>query len=145
MSPLEFRFHVAMQGVLGIGGNIAAVVRGGSARSAARPGCEYKAIRPLVQHGRQYWLRPPAALGSCGVQYVAHDGRSTAVLLYQVRGVLGRGARRFALHGLLPDARYVRESDGLESTGGALMSAGLPGSAVGSGDWRSSLQVWRAD
>jgi alpha-galactosidase len=142
-APLEFRFHVAMQGVLGIGGNIAEWSVSDLA-DAARLVAQYKAIRPLVQHGRQFWLRPPGALGACGVQYVSDDAQSTAVLLYQVRGVLGRGARRFVLHGLLPDARYVRESDGCESTGGALMSAGLPGGAVGYGDWRSNLQVWRA-
>jgi alpha-galactosidase len=138
-----------MQGVLGIGGNIA-TWSAADLSVAASMVAAYKSIRELVQHGRQYWLRPPAAVGPCGVQYVSADHRSFAVLLYQVRGLRGQGARRFTVHGLLPDVRYIREADGLESTGAALMAAGLPGVLVGSGerhpqlDWRSSLQIWRA-
>lgn len=150
MAPLEFRFHVAMQGVLGIGGNIAEWSSSDLSEAAVLVAA-YKAIRPLVQHGRQYWLRAPSAIGACGVQYVARDGSATAVLLYQVRGLRGQGARRFVLHGLHSERRYVREADGAACSGATLMSAGLPGALVGSGerhprlDWRSSLQVWRAD
>jgi hypothetical protein len=67
-----------------------------------------------------------------------------------VRGLHGHGARRMRLHGLEPLQRYVRESDGAESTGAALMAAGIPAVVVGSGerrpslDWRSELQMWRA-
>jgi alpha-galactosidase len=148
LAPLEFRFHVAMQGVLGIGGNIStwsAEELGDARRLVA----EYMAIRPLIQHGRQFWLRAPSPIGSCGVQYVAHDGLSTVVLLYQVRGLRGQGARRFVLHGLQPDRRYRRDRDGAESSGAALMAAGIPASLVASSerhprlDWRSELQTWR--
>jgi alpha-galactosidase len=54
------------------------------------------------------------------------------------------------LHGLQPEWRYRRDRDGMESSGAALMAAGLPAALVGSGDrhpsldWQSSLQVWRA-
>jgi alpha-galactosidase len=150
IAPLEFRFHVAMQGVLGIGGNISTWSEA-DRTTARRLVDEYKAIRPLVQHGRQYWLRPPSAVGACGVQYVALDQSATAVLLYQVRGLRGQGARRMPLHALAPERRYVRDGDGRSSTGAALMAAGLPSALVSSGDrhptldWRSSLQIWRAD
>jgi alpha-galactosidase len=148
-APLEFRFHVAMQGVLGIGGNISewstaelAVARDYIAF--------YKRIRPVVQFGAQYWLMPPAAIGPCGVQYVSTARDQTVVMLYQVRGVLGAGVRRARLHGLEPARRYRRESDGAESTGATLMGAGVPLdlSAIVDGrpvlDWRSRIDVWRA-
>jgi alpha-galactosidase len=149
LAPLEFRFHVAMQGVLGLGGNIRTWSPEDLAE-ARRLVAEYKAIRPLIQHGQQFWLRAPAPIGACGVQYVAQDGLSTAVLLYQVRGLRGQGARRFPLHALHAERRYRRDSDGAESNGAALMAAGVPVSLVSSGerhpqlDWRSRVDVWRA-
>ena len=50
----------------------------------------------------------------------------------------------------LTTRRYRREIDGVESTGAALMAAGIPSDLVLSGqrfpslDWRSRLDVWRA-
>src|ERR1051326_3185811 len=62
MAPLAFRFHVAMQGVLGIGGDIARWSEA-ELEEARRLIAQYKDIRPLVQFGRQYWLSPPKAVG----------------------------------------------------------------------------------
>jgi alpha-galactosidase len=147
VAPLEFRFHVAMMGVLGIGGDIRrwSAAELPSARALI---ARYKAIRPTVQQGSQYWLLPPAPTGPCAVQYVSSAGEETVLLLYEVRGELGKGARRVRLRGLQPQRRYRRESDGAESTGAALMAAGVPASfessAHGGLDWRSEIQVWRA-
>jgi len=150
LAPLRFRFHVAMQGVLGIGGNI--TQWSDDERDQARALVEqYKQIRPVVQHGRQFWLRPPTAIGACGVEYVSGDGATVVVLLYQIRGLRGQGARRMRLQGLAPERRYRRASDGYESTGAALMAAGLPATLVDSGDrhpsldWQSQLQIWTAE
>ncbi len=149
VSPLAFRFHVAMQGVLGIGGDI---TRWSAAeRSDARElVAEYKRIRETVQLGEQYWLLPPAPVGPCAVQYVSPDRRTVVLLLYQVRGEVGGGVRRVRLMGLDAERRYRRERDGTESTGAALMAAGLPLQFEAqhgwqpATDWRSALQVWRA-
>ena len=111
---------------------------------------EYKQLRPLVQFGRQYWLLPPSAVGPCAVQYVSPSADETVVFVYQVRGLRGAGVRRVRLHGLQPDRRYRRTSDGLESAGAALMAAGVPADVVDPTDsrpvldWRSGFQVWRA-
>jgi alpha-galactosidase len=147
VSPLEFRFHVAMQGVLGIGGDISEWPTADLA-TAARLVSEYKQIRPLVQFGRQYWLRAPAPIGLCGVQYVSADRLATVVMLYQVRGAVGQGERRMHLHGLDHDRRYRRD-DGAESTGAALMAAGIPARLRHVArhpelDWRSRIEMWRA-
>jgi len=148
-TPLEFRFHVAMQGVLGIGGDIA---RWSPAEMALarRMIAEYRDIRSLVQFGEQYWLKPPATQGPCAVQYVSRDGQRTVLFVYQVRGLRGSGVRRLRLHGLDAGRRYRRTTDGAESTGAALMGAGVPANIVEPSDssptldLRSSLQVWEA-
>jgi alpha-galactosidase len=111
---------------------------------------QYKDIRPLVQFGRQYWLSPPKAVGASAVQYVSSSGDRTVVFVYQMRGLRGAGVRRVRLHGLQADRRYRREVDGAESSGAALMSAGVPAEVVDPGhprpvlDWYSGFQVWRA-
>jgi alpha-galactosidase len=149
VAPLEFRFHVAMQGVLGVGGDIG---RWPAEDLAAAQGLieTYKRLRPLVQHGRQYWLLPPAPIGPCGMQYVSETADETVVFLYQVRGLVGAGMRRARLRGLVPERRYRREADGAESTGAALMGAGVPIDLLPRGerhprlDWLSRIEVWRA-
>jgi alpha-galactosidase len=147
MAPLEFRFHVAMQGVLALGGDIGAW-SAEEMEVARRLVAEYKTIRSLVQHGRQYWLLPPAAIGPCAVQYVSAARDEFVVLLYQVRGLRGAGTRRARLLGLEPVRRYRRDRDGAESTGAALMGAGAPIDLVTAAepglDWRSRIDVWRA-
>jgi alpha-galactosidase len=147
--PLAFRFHVAMQGVLGIGGHIGEWSEA-DLNDARRMIAEYKQLRALVQFGQQYWLAPPRPVGPMAVQYVAPDGEQTVVFVYQVRGRLGAGVQRVRLHGLAPERRYRREIDGAESAGAALMSAGIPADVVdprharAALDWRSGYQVWRA-
>jgi alpha-galactosidase len=147
VAPLEFRFHVAMQGVLAVGGDIG-VWSAQELEDARRYVAEYKAIRPLVQHGRQYWLVAPAAIGPCAVQYVSVDLAEFVVMLYQVRGLRGAGTRRARLRGLDAHARYRRVRDSVESTGAALMGAGVPIDLVTAAepglDWRSRIDVWRA-
>jgi hypothetical protein len=72
------------------------------------------------------------------------------VFVYQTRGKRGTGVRRVRLHGLQPERRYRREVDGVESSGAALMAAGVPAEVVTPAnprpvlDWYSGFQVWRA-
>jgi alpha-galactosidase len=148
-APLAFRFHVAMQGVLGIGGNIAKWCDD-EVLEARRLIADYKQVRPLVQFGRQYWLLRPAPLGPCAVEYVSQDGTHAVIFVYQVRGQRGAGVRRVRLQGLQPSRRYRRTADGAESTGAALMSAGIPAIVVEPTerspvlDWQSGFQIWEA-
>jgi len=148
-SPLEFRFHVAMQGVLGIGGDIRAWSEEELAR-ARELIAQYKRLRPIIQQGTQYWLEPPRLSGPCAVQYVSADRRASVLFLYQIRGVLGQGPRRVRLRGLDPALRYRRAENGVESTGAALMAAGVPALPAqvrgfrSAGDWASQVQLWEA-
>jgi alpha-galactosidase len=148
-APLGFRFHVAMQGVLGIGGNIAEWSDDELSQARRFIG-QYKQIRRLVQFGSQYWLLRPTPLGPCVVEYVSDAGDQVAVFVYQIRGLRGAGVRRVRLHGLQAERRYRRTGDGAESTGAALMSAGLPADVVEPTqrspvlDWKSGVQLWEA-
>jgi hypothetical protein len=78
-------------------------------------------------------------------------------MLYQVRGRVGRGARRERLRGLDPSRRYRRAVEGpgaslvpAESTGAALMGAGLPMFPEAPPDprhtldWLSEVQLWES-
>jgi alpha-galactosidase len=155
-APLDFRFHVAMMGVLGIGGTILEWTED-ELEQARHHVAVYKRIRPMVQHGEQHWLLSPADHDPCAVQYVSADRRSTVVMAYQVRGRVGRGARRVRLRGLDPTRRYRRVIEGpdpgavpAESTGAALMGAGMPmfaeppGDPLHTADWLSEIQHWEA-
>jgi len=147
-APLGFRFHVAMQGVLGLGGDIAEWSEA-ELHEAAELVTKYKAMRRLVQFGQQFWLLAPRPIGPCAVQYVSHNGEETVVFVYQVRGLRGAGVRRMRLHGLQAERRYRRDIDGAESTGAALMGAGIPADVVDPTyhtpvlDWRSGFHIWR--
>ncbi|MBV9356241.1 MAG: alpha-galactosidase, partial [Chloroflexi bacterium] len=140
-SPLRFRFHVAMQGVLGIGGDIGRWSDDDRAEATTLVE-DYRRVRPVVQLGTQHWLVPPAPAGTSAVQYVAAAQDAAVLFLYQVRGVLGAGGRRLRLRGLEPTRTYRRRADGVERSGAALMAAGVPVHLVG--DWRSELQEWSA-
>ncbi len=117
---LDFRFHVSMCGVLGLGGDIRAWDE--AERDAARAHITtYKQIRPLVQFGEQYWLAKGDYFWA--VQY-QHGGQGVvfAFLTHRIDPVEPLRAR---LQGLDPTARYTLEGfDGARS-GAAWMSGAV--------------------
>src|ERR1700760_4804011 len=79
--PLRYRFHVAMSGTLGLGGNLSEWT--GDERAEARQlVARYKEIRPVVQHGRQYRLASTQDGPLGAVQYLAADGDRVVVLAW---------------------------------------------------------------
>jgi alpha-galactosidase len=120
--PLRFRFHVAMTGVLGIGGDL---TRWSPAElAAAREMIDvYRDIRPVVQHGELHRLRPPRSATSA-VQYV-HEGR-IAVFAFRVGADFAPSDRTVRLTGLDPEAVYRDEDTGTEYSARVLMGTGLP-------------------
>jgi alpha-galactosidase len=150
VTPLEFRFHVAMQGVLGVSADILRWTDD-ERRRAAELIADYKRFRPVVQLGEQYWLAAPAECGFCAVQYVSADRRETVLFSYQVGTDVGRAGAWLRLQGLEPQQRYRRASDGVESFGSTLMCAGLPvvfpplsSASPDTGDWQSVMDYWHA-
>ena len=132
--PLEYRFHVAMAGVLGVGGDLTEWTE--SEHELARTLiAQYKGIRHIVQHGSQYRLGKPARTASA-VQYVTADRRESVVLIYQEAQQYDSQPRPIRLRGLDPDASYQLD-DGSMMSGAVLMGHGLM--PVLTGDYASQI------
>jgi alpha-galactosidase len=122
--PLRFRFHVAMAGVLGVGGDLPKWTDAELAE-ATELIAQYKRIRSVVQHGDLYRLRPPAGDALSAVQYVAGDGSATVLFTYLPAPHLGRTPHPVRLRGLDPAARYRDQATGQEYDGAVLLGHGL--------------------
>jgi alpha-galactosidase len=129
-TPLEFRFHVAMTGVLGIGGNILAWSEDELAYARTQIAL-YKDIRPVVQHGKLYRSSVTGV-----VQYVT-DTR-TAVFVFVPTRHFGQSRPQVRLAGLDPEATYRDEDSGVVYDGAVLLAHGLP-IELAAGDYASAV------
>jgi alpha-galactosidase len=122
--PLRYRFHVAMAGALGIGGDLTRWSTEDLAE-ARELVATYKAIRPIVQHGQLYRLASARRGDLAAVEYLARHGSEAVVIAW--RGVcrLGPGPSHLRLAGLEPTARYQVAGTGEVHTGAALLHLGL--------------------
>ncbi|WP_406053613.1 alpha-galactosidase [Kribbella sp. NBC_00889] len=131
--PLTYRFHVAMAGVLGIGGDLTEWSADDLALAKTLI-AEYKDIRHVVQHGSQYRLGEPGRSASA-VQYVTADRTESVVLVYQEAQQYDSAPRPLRLQGLDASATYqVGETS---VSGALLMSHGL--SLTLTGDYASQV------
>ncbi|WTH83107.1 alpha-galactosidase [Streptomyces sp. NBC_00828] len=134
--PLRFRFHVAMAGALGIGGDLThwseEELREGAALVA-----EYKQVRHLVQHGRLDRLSPPAEDAVSVVQYTAADASETLLLVYRRVSRHGTPQVPVRLRGLTPGARYRDARTGAVHHAAVLGEYGLHVD-LPPGDWSSA-------
>ncbi|HEY2673841.1 MAG TPA: alpha-galactosidase [Rugosimonospora sp.] len=135
--PLRFRFHVAMAGVLAIGGNLPEWSEPELAE-AGRLVAQYKRIAPVVQHGRLHRLVPPVGDGLSAIQYVAPDGRESVVFCWLPAPHFGRTVPALRLRGLEPTGRYRDEETGEVHHGAVLLGHGLVPS-LPTGDYASAL------
>ncbi|MET7276804.1 alpha-galactosidase [Kribbella sp. NPDC005582] len=109
---LDFRFHVAMAGVLGIGADLSRWTDD-QLKTAARHIEQYKDIRDLVVNGTVYGLQD-------GIQYV---GTSRSVVFLWETGTLPTRPRRVPLAGLDPAKNYRVGSETLP--GSYLLQVGV--------------------
>ncbi|MGW4471528.1 alpha-galactosidase [Nonomuraea sp. NPDC004354] len=139
--PLAYRFHVAMAGVLGIGGDL---TRWSAAEldQARELIAAYKAVRPVIQHGRLHRLAGTPGVTASAVQYVHED--TVVVLAYHPFALSKQPPRRVRLAGLDPSAVYEDASGG-RLHGQTLMSHGLalPTWFMNGPDYRSEMVVLR--
>jgi alpha-galactosidase len=138
--PLQFRFHVAMTGVLGLGGTIGrwpAEERAEAAGHIAR----YKEIRDTVQFGDRYRLGSArtGAGGQFAVCCVAADGAQVALFVFAPTVRQDAGDPPVRLRGLDPAARYRDVDSGTAYGGAFLMRHGL--CPLLRGDYASALFV----
>ncbi|MFI9250112.1 alpha-galactosidase [Streptomyces sp. NPDC053069] len=121
VSGLRFRFVSAMAGVLGVGGDLTEWTD--QELAEARQWIDlYKEIRPVVQQGDLYRLRPPAG-GLSAVQYVL--GEETVVLAWLQAQSHGEPVPALRLRGLDPAASYECRETGEVHRGAVLLHHGL--------------------
>jgi alpha-galactosidase len=121
VSSLRFRFVSSMAGVLGVGGDLTRW----SEEELTEAGewvALYKEIRPLVQHGDLYRLRPPTG-GLSAVQYVRGD--EAVVLAWLQAQSYGEPVPALRLKGLDPTASYECPETGEIYGGAVLLHHGL--------------------
>ncbi len=122
--PLEFRFHVSMAGVLGVGANL--LHWSESERlEAKRLIAQYKTIRPVVQRGDQYRLRSAFDSAFSSVMYVSKDKSEAVLFAFRTHIPDPELLSPLKLCGLEPEALY--EIDGVSGSrsGAAWMRVGL--------------------
>ncbi len=133
--PLRFRFHVAMSGLLGIGGDLDRWSEEELAEGAELV-AEYKRVRHLVQHGVQFRPCEPYGDGPAVVQYAAEDGAETVVLAWRRGPRGGVPDAPVRLRGLTPGARYRDTATGALHHAAVLDAYGLRLDLPGQ-DWAS--------
>ncbi|MEU1786490.1 alpha-galactosidase [Streptomyces sparsogenes] len=122
VTSLRFRFISSMAGVLGVGGDLSRWSE--SELAEARDWVAvYKRVRPVVQHGELYRLRPPGDGGLTAVQYVR--GEETVVLAWLHAQSLGDRQPPLRLRGLDPEGRYEDLATGEVHRGALLTHRGL--------------------
>jgi alpha-galactosidase len=120
-SSLRFRFVSAMAGVLGVGGDLTEWSE--QELDEAREWVElYKDIRPVVQRGDLYRLRPPEG-GLSAVQYV--HGDETVVLAWLQAQHHGEPVAALRLRGLDPTQAYECRETGEVHRGAVLLHHGV--------------------
>lgn len=127
---LNFRFDVAMSGVLGIGNNI---VKWSTEEKelAKKKIAEYKQIRDIVHNGDLYRLVSPFEAERSILQYNSKDKNEAVIFCYEMDSRL-RGSsvyphrkEFFRLMGLDTDKKYNVEGQKEIYTGDQLMKVGL--------------------
>ncbi|GAA2564332.1 alpha-galactosidase [Winogradskya consettensis] len=132
-TPLRFRFHVAMAGALGIGGDLARWSED-ELKEATGLIATYKRIRPAVQHGTAYRLKGDGALTAVGYAYEDQF----VVLAWCPTRPFGHSPGALRLTALDPGASYRDQDTGAVHSGAVLMRSGLP-LALPDGDHASVL------
>ncbi|MDK1476056.1 alpha-galactosidase [Streptomyces sp. 549] len=152
-TPLRFRFHAAMAGVLGVGGDLMKWSPEQLAEAADLVAA-YKQVRHLVQHGDHHRLRRAAPGRSDAVAYVRADGGEAAVLVRRPDAGFHPAEPPLRVPGLRADAVFTVDAASpgsagaspgpagasLRLSGAALAAHGLP-VELPPGEYRSAL-VW---
>jgi alpha-galactosidase len=132
-TPLRFRFHVAMAGALGIGGDLTRWTED-EMKEATALIATYKRVRPAVQHGTAYRLTGDGALSAVGY---AHEDQFV-VLAWCPSRPFGHDPGPLRLTALDPAATYRDQDTGAVHSGAVLLRSGLP-LALPDGDHASVL------
>lgn len=128
---LDFRFHLAMMGVLGIGADLTRWSQADLETAAARI-AQYKAIRETMQFGAFYRLRSPRESALSAFQFIHPSGQEAVAVIFLSQSQFGYFSASVRLQGLEPNAHYIVEGWDKPWSGQALMKRGLPVALRGS-------------
>ena len=106
VTPLAFRFLVAMTGSLGIGGNLNKWTDADMS-VATRMVAFYKQIRATVQDGKLYRLGAPMESNLSAMEYISEDSQQIVVLAFLHSQQFGQSMPLLHLQGLAEDAMYA--------------------------------------
>ena len=106
VTPLTFRFLVAMTGSLGIGGNLNKWTDADMS-VASRMVAFYKQIRATVQDGKLYRLGTPMESNLSAMEYISEDSQQIVVLAFLHSQQFGQSVPLLHLQGLAEDAMYA--------------------------------------
>jgi alpha-galactosidase len=133
-AALEYRFHVAMLGSMGIGADLPKWSE--ENREVARKlVARYKEVRGTIQHGRLYRLRSPLEHPVSALQFT--DETRTLLFVFLSHPRYGRENLHLQLRGLEAQRMYELVGSGERLSGAALMHRGLRASL--DGDYKSQL------
>jgi alpha-galactosidase len=123
--PLQFRFHSAMMGSLGVGADLTEFDEE-SLDETAKHIAQYKQLRGLIQEGRFHRIASPDSTGYRMFQFA--DDNSAALFVFLPHSKLARRPARVRLRDLDPAARYrfYAEWQWQEKSGAYLMQVGIP-------------------
>jgi alpha-galactosidase len=120
---LEFRFHCAMMGNLGIGEDLFKW-NSEEKTQAAKLIAEYKSIRHIVQHGQQYRLIGAGDNYICAVNYVSQNRKEAVLFAFLQNSHFGDQHLNILLKGFEDNMIYDVEGYSRMS-GKALMCVGI--------------------
>jgi alpha-galactosidase len=124
-TSLEYRFHMAMMGVLGLGADLTKWSEADLSQAADFI-AQYKAVRETTQFGKLYRLRSPREHAVSAFQFVHPDGHEAVVFAFLSASNFGEYPLALRLQGLEPDATYRINDNPQVSSGQALMKRGIP-------------------
>lgn len=127
---LDFRFDVAMSGVLGVGHDITKW-NSEDVKVATEKIKFYKQIREITHNGILFRLKPPFDSNKSILQYINPEKTESVIFCYQLEDPL-RGSSTYPfrndviiLRGLNPDKTYLLQGSGKKYSGRDLMDQGF--------------------
>jgi alpha-galactosidase len=133
--PLRYRFHVAMAGSLGIGGDLSRWTPQ-ELEEARGFIATYKRVRSTIQNGLLYRLRSPRTGNVTASQYLARDGSEAVVFAWGHSRQFGETQLSLPLRGLEEEAYYRDAISNTTYSGAYLAQKGLSMHLVGDFDSR---------
>ncbi len=146
--PLDFKFDVAMLGVLGVGNNLNnwTQIDIDLARKKIQA---YKEIREEIQNGKAYRLKSPFNYNRMAVEYISPDQNKLVLCCYNLAEYMNgvsldtRQAQNLVLKGLDADKTYQMEGTNEKFKGSFLMSVGVKWPVTGA--YKSKIVVLKAN